>query len=412
MKKDSRVDPVAASKPQKQSKEREWMPMFWDGMNFPGWMRLITKNRCHLPWQKWYALPMVTAFSLFHSAYRCWQWIVVGWLVKKRIDFPPLFILGHWRSGTTLLHELLVLDPRHTYPTTYECFAPNHFVITESVATRLLGFLLPARRPMDNMPAGWHRPQEDEFALCNLGLPSPYLTIAFPNEPPQDQEYLTLEHVPANDLARWKKKFLRFLQEINYRSKRPQRIVLKSPPHTGRIKVLLEMFPDAKFVHIVRDPFVVFPSTVHLWKTLYSSQGMQKPTFAGLDKHVFDNFTQMYERFEADRHRIPSENFCEIRYEDLITDPVAGIRQVYEKLSLGGYDEALPALQAFVAATKGYETNKYRELEPALRDQIATRWATYIQQYGYAKSAGGGVQPPVKSSTYESARDAGNMVGS
>jgi hypothetical protein len=265
---------------------------------------------------------------------------------------------------------------------------------------------------MDNMPAGWHRPQEDEFALCNLGLPSPYLTIAFPNEPPQDQEYLTLEHVPANDLARWKKKFLRFLQEINYRSKRPQRIVLKSPPHTGRIKVLLEMFPDAKFVHIVRDPFVVFPSTVHLWKTLYSSQGMQKPTFAGLDKHVFDNFTQMYERFEADRHRIPSENFCEIRYEDLITDPVAGIRQVYEKLSLGGYDEALPALQAFVAATKGYETNKYRELEPALRDQIATRWATYIQQYGYAKSAGGGVQPPVKSSTYESARDAGNMVGS
>ena len=247
--------------------------MFWDGMNFSAWVRLVRKNRFRLAWQKWYMLPMVTAFSLFHSAYRAWQWVVVGWRIKKSIDYPPLFILGHWRSGTTLLHELLVLDPRHTYPTTYECFAPSHFVITEWTATRLLGFLLPSRRPMDNMAAGWHRPQEDEFALCNLGLPSPYLTIAFPNEPPQDQEYWTLAHVPPGALERWKKVFLRFLQEINYRSRAPKRIVLKSPPHTGRVKVLLEMFPDAKFVHIVRDPMVIFPSTVHLWKTLYLRKG-------------------------------------------------------------------------------------------------------------------------------------------
>ena len=121
-------------------------------------------------------------------------------------------------------------------------------MITESAGTKLLAYMLPSRRPMDNMAAGWHRPQEDEFALCNLGLPSPYLTIAFPNEPPQDQEYWTLEHVPADDLRQWKKIFYRFLQYIDKRTKQPQRIVLKSPPHTGRVKVLLEMFPDAKFV--------------------------------------------------------------------------------------------------------------------------------------------------------------------
>ncbi len=384
---------AATEKPKKAGKPREWMPMFWDGMNFPAWMRLLTKNRFRLGWQWWYMLPMVTAFSLFHSVYRVWQWILVGWRVKKTLNYPPLFILGHWRSGTTLLHELLVLDKRHTYPTTYECFAPNHFVITESTGTKLLAYMLPSRRPMDNMAAGWHRPQEDEFALCNLGLPSPYLTIAFPNEPPQDQEYWTLEHVPADDLRHWKKIFYRFLQYIDKRTKQPQRIVLKSPPHTGRVKVLLEMFPDAKFVHIVRDPFVIFPSTVHLWKTLYSTQGMQKPRFEGLDEYVLANFTRMYERFEIDRESIPAGNFCEVRYETLVTDPIAGIKQVYEKLGLGGLDEALPALEDYVKATKGYETNKYRELAPELREAISTRWRSYIEKYGYAREVAGSAPP-------------------
>jgi hypothetical protein len=358
--------------------------MFWDGMNFSAWARLVRRNRFRLAWQKWYALPMVTGFSLFHSAYRAWQWLLVGWRIKKSIDCPPLFILGHWRSGTTLLHELLVLDSRHTYPTTYECFAPNHFVITEWTATRLLGFLLPSRRPMDNMAAGWHRPQEDEFALCNLGLPSPYLTIAFPNEPPQDQEYWTLEEVPPAELTRWKKVFRRFLLEINHRCPAPKRIVLKSPPHTCRLKVLLEMFPDAKFVHIVRDPMVIFPSTVHLWKTLYSTQGMQKPTFAGLEEYVFANLIRMYDRFEADRAQVPAGNFCEMRYEDLVDDPIGEISRVYQTLGLGSFDELLPKLKDFVASNKGYETNKYRELAPELRQQIAQRWRRYAEQYGYA----------------------------
>jgi omega-hydroxy-beta-dihydromenaquinone-9 sulfotransferase len=405
------ADGAAADKAKKPAKQRESMPLFWDGMNFPAWFRLITKNRFRLSWQYWYMLPLVTAFSLFHSAYRAWQWIVVGWLVRKKIDYPPLFILGHWRSGTTLLHELLVLDKRHTYPTTYECFAPNHFVITESIATKLLAFMLAPQRPMDNMAAGWHRPQEDEFALCNLGLPSPYLTIAFPNDPPQDQEYLTLEHVPPDALARWKRKFLRFLQEINYRSKRRQRIVLKSPPHTGRVKVLLEMFPDAKFVHIVRDPFVVFPSTVHLWKTLYSTQGMQKPRFEGLEQHVFTTFERMYERFEADRQRIPPGNICEIRYEDLVADPVEGIRRIYEELDLGGFVEARPALEGFVAATKGYETNKYRELAPELRDEIAHRWRGYLEKYGYAKDTARPAPAFIPSPQHETTKNAGNAVG-
>ena len=195
--------------------------------------------------------------------------------------------------------------------------------------------MLPSHRPMDNMAAGWPPAAGREFALCNLGLPSPYLTIAFPNGRRRTRNIWTLEHVPADDLRHWKKIFYRFLQYIDKRTSSRKRIVLKSPPHTGRVKVLLEMFPDAKFVHIVRNPFVIFPSTVHLWKTLYSTQGMQKPRSRGVRRVRAGELQRMYERFEIDRESIPAGNFCEVRYETLVTDPIAGIKQVYEKLGLG-----------------------------------------------------------------------------
>ena len=108
--------------------------------------------------------------------------------------------------------------------------------------------------------------------------------------------------------------------------------MLKSPPHTSRLRVLLEMFPKAKFVHIVRDPYMLFPSTIHLWKRLYCDQGLQKPNFNGLEEHIFNTLTRMYNAFERDRHLIGPGQFCEVRYENLIADPVgadaAGLRTI------------------------------------------------------------------------------------
>ena len=373
---------------EKKSKasQREWSPRFWTGMDFFGWMRLLARNRFDIHWTNWPTAAAITLLSMFHTVYRWWSWLWGGWnWPKVEIKHEPLFIIGHWRAGTTLLHELMVLDERHTSPTTYECLVPNHFLLSEDFSRRFLNFLLPAHRPMDNMPTGWDRPQEDEFALCNLGAPSPYLTIAFPNHPPQCQEYLTLEGVPPADLERWKRTLLGFLRQITLRT--PKRIVLKSPPHTCRIKTLLEIFPKARFLHIVRDPFVVYPSTVNLWKTLYRKHGLQPPRYEGLEEHVFETFERMYRKFEAERDLIPSERFCEIRYEDLVKDPLGNMRAIYEKLGLGGFEMVLPALEEYVAGTAGYQTNKY-DLSPELREQISRRWAGFIRQYGYEDECG------------------------
>src|SRR5262249_55748182 len=147
----------------------------------------------------------ITCFSVFNSSMSLAQWMIHGGAIHAtKIEKPPVFILGHWRSGTTYLHELMSLDDRFNSPNTYQCFATSHFVFTEYLLTRMFWFMIPAQRPMDNVAAGMDRPQEDEFALCALGLPSPMANEAFPNHPPRYLETLDMEGMSEEDLKRWK----------------------------------------------------------------------------------------------------------------------------------------------------------------------------------------------------------------
>src|SRR5436305_361445 len=181
-----------------QSRKQEWAPRIWEGCDFFAWLRLLVRHRFAVHPSCWYIAVIVSIVSFSHTVLRIVQTLRYGERIARTpIPKAPVFIIGHWRTGTTLLHEFLILDERHTYPNTYECLDPNHFLLTEELFTRWLHFLMPSRRPMDNMAAGWSRPQEDEFALCMLGQPSPYLAIAFPNHGPDYSEYLDLQGVPA-----------------------------------------------------------------------------------------------------------------------------------------------------------------------------------------------------------------------
>ncbi|HMO86125.1 MAG TPA: sulfotransferase, partial [Lacipirellulaceae bacterium] len=142
-----------------------YMPRFWHGMRLSTWLRELARNRFDISPGRIPMVCSITGFTALNSLLSAVDQTVNRRRVREaQLREPPLFILGHWRAGTTFLHELLIRDPDHAYPTTYRCFAPHHFVLTERFITPWSGFLLPARRPMDNMAAGWERPQEDEFA--------------------------------------------------------------------------------------------------------------------------------------------------------------------------------------------------------------------------------------------------------
>jgi omega-hydroxy-beta-dihydromenaquinone-9 sulfotransferase len=186
--------------------------------------------------------------------------------------------------------------------------------------------------------------------------------------------------VTARDLKAWKRTLFRFVQQVYYRHRK--RVVLKNPPHSFRIKVLLDLFPEAKFIHIVRDPFVVYPSTLHLRKSLYSKHGLQRPTFDGLDEQVLSTYTDLYRKLEEGRKLVDPSSFYELRYEDLIADPEGQMRALYEHLELGDFEGFLPRLRQYLAEHEDYETNSY-EITDEQRAIVAERWSEVIDRYGY-----------------------------
>jgi hypothetical protein len=361
---------------------KEWSPRIWEGADFVGWLRLLARNRFAVGAPYWYIAGIVSVISTANMVLRWVQHGLYGDRVARTpIREHPLFVLGHWRTGTTLLHELLVLDPRHTSPTTVQCLAPGHFLLSEAFFKTYCNWMVPDRRPMDNMAAGWDKPQEDEFALCLLGLPSPYADLAFPNRPPVYPGSLDLSGLTPRQLELWKRGFRRLMQLLTFKD--PRRLVLKSPPHTARVPVLLELFPDARFVHIVRDPYLVFASTVNLWKSLGRKHGLQTPhNEAAIREKVFREFRVLHDRLEEARPLIPAGRFHELRYEELVKDPVGEMQKLYAGLGLDGFEDYRPRLDEYLARTAGYETNKY-QMADADRAEVTARWGDVIRRYGY-----------------------------
>ncbi len=176
-----------------------------------------------------------TIFTPFNDLLGLIQHVGYGGRIRRtELAADPVFVLGHWRSGTTLMHELLVLDDQFASPSTYACFAPWHFLVSESLMVKYGSWLIPDKRPMDNMRAGWELPQEDEFALMNLGAPTPYLLIAFPQAEPPWTNFIDMRGVEPQDLVRWQKSLTWFIKALTL--KHQKQLVLKSPPHTGRLK--------------------------------------------------------------------------------------------------------------------------------------------------------------------------------
>lgn len=359
-----------------------YTPRFWHGMCFSTWMKVLARNQYDVSLSKLHTALSITGVSGINSLLATLDKLFCSRAVANvEITEPPLFILGHWRAGTTFLHELLIRDPRHTFPNTYQCFVPHHFVFTEKWLAPLTSVLIPKRRPMDNMAAGWQRPQEDEFALCNLGIPTPYLAMLFPRRGPADPEYLDLRDLSDAQRKEWGDALNYFFRRVTYRD--PRRIIVKSPSHTARIRTLVELYPQAKFVHIVRDPYELFISTVGLWKSLNEVQRIQSlGDESWLDECVLATFERMYAAFEADRQLLGEDQLVELKYEELVQNPLEEVRDVYSRLNLGDFSLIEPELQAHLAAVKNYRPNQY-ELADDKRQLIATRWAGYIERYGY-----------------------------
>jgi omega-hydroxy-beta-dihydromenaquinone-9 sulfotransferase len=305
-------------------------------------------------------------------------------IVNTRIDHPPIFIIGHWRSGTTHLHNLFSQDPALGWVSMYQAIAPDCSLIGGRWLKRLLAWLLPPRRPMDNMVWPIDAPQEEEVALGKICAWSFYTQVTFPRHAQEFFEHrVLLEGASARVVSELRACYLRILQIATLHAG-GKRLVLKNPVNTARIRLLLTLFPDAKFIHIHRSPYEVFASARNLYHRITELTTLQTLDMQNSADTVFVLYEGMMRRFLADRPLIPPGNFAEIRFSDLERDPIGEMRRLYDELGLPEFKTAEPALRRHISAQAGYRKNEFR-LTPEERDRITERWGFAFDAFGYRK---------------------------
>ena len=352
------------------------------GLTLGDWLRLLRDNRFAVDPPYWLRAALITGGSVQNSLFALWERWCYDAAIRSTRPEPPLFILGIWRSGTTHLHNLLARDARLAAPTSYETLFPHTFLTTMWFNAPFLDWMIPEKRVQDNVKMGMHEPQEDEFALSCLTQISPMLGWAFPRRAAHYDRFITLRDCSPAEIARWQAALYWLVQKWTHQHRRP--LVLKSPCHTARIRLLLELFPDAKFVHIHRNPYDVFLSTRHLLRSAASWAALQRTDLTGLEENTLRNYEDVFDAFFQERELIPAGRLHEIRFERLEAEPISELHKLYDALNLGDFAFAEPAIRSYLASIAGYEKNSFREIEPPWKAAVARRWRRCFDEWRYA----------------------------
>lgn len=347
------------------------------------WLRLLWANRFSVSPSCWMRALATTALSPANSVLRQAEWLRFGRAIEATSVAPPLFVLGHFRSGTTHLQQLLAADPRFASPTLYQVFFPHTFLSTEALNAQFVQFFLPRIRGFDNVRQHAQMPHEDEIAMCTVGGYTSYLSFTFPRRADYYDRFLTFQQAEEFERQRWSKGLMWLLKKLTYRHGKP--LVLKSPPHTCRIALLLQMFPNAKFVHIHRDPYTVFQSTMHLHRRALKLTRLQHEPAFDWEERTLRLYREMYDVYFQERNMIPSGHLCEVAFDDLERDPIGQLQRIYQDLSLPAFEECESSVRDYLATVGDYKRNQFSELSRSHRDAIFQRWQPSFENWNYPR---------------------------
>jgi len=202
--------------------------------------------------------------NLINWPFRTYEKLFINKKYKKsKIEEDPIFILGHWRSGTTHLHNILCQDPQMGYVTTFQSVFPETLFnkVGKFIFEGFARILIPGTRKGDNVSLGTSLPQEEEFALGDKTPVSFYYFWMFPRSLKKFyQRFIRFEQIDRAMVENWKNDYKLLISKALKNTNR-KRFLSKNPPNTGRIIELLDMFPTARFIYIHRNPVEVYLST-------------------------------------------------------------------------------------------------------------------------------------------------------
>lgn len=257
----------------------------------------------------------------------------------------PLFIVGPWRSGTTVMHELLTAATGWPTPLTWQCMNASAFQLLPAP-----GDGTSVARPMDGLAISALSPQEDEFALLTLGVDSAYRGFLMPDRLPELLHTLDPAYWDAQS-ATWLPRFEAFMAGVLATSGGPTpHLILKSPNHSFRLPALLRRFPDARVVWMVRDPATVFHSNRKMWQAMFAEHRLTAAGPAGLDAFLGKALERSAEVLSFLQASLPPSQWVPVEQTALAQDPRATVAAVMARLGLapgaaGALDSALSRTQ-------------------------------------------------------------------
>ena len=303
-------------------------------------------------------------------------------LADKEPEHDPLFILGHWRSGTTFMHNVFSCDKHFGYNTTYQTVFPHLMMWGQPFFKKNMSWLMPDKRPTDNMELAVDLPQEEEFAITN-SCPYTYYNFWFLPKYIDEyaEKYLLFNDITEEELKSFEETFKKIIK-ISLWNTNGTQFLSKNPPHTGRVKELVRMFPNAKFIYLIRNPFTVFESTRSFFTNTIQPLKLQDISDKEIETNILSVYTKLYKKYEADKHLIPKGNLVEVRFEDYEKDAFGITKDIYAKLGIPGFDEAEADIKQYVDKKKGYKKNRYN-YAPETVELVRKHWSFALEQWGY-----------------------------
>jgi omega-hydroxy-beta-dihydromenaquinone-9 sulfotransferase len=353
------------------------------GYTYRGWKQTlrVIKSEGGIHFRYCYRSLAIKMLAILTSAFQFYEKKKLTERIQKhKFNQEPVFIIGHWRSGTTHLHNLLSLDPQFGFVTTLQTVFPHSYV-TNGIFPRLALLLMPPTRPFDSMKISSNSPQEEEMALLNCG-PYSFYNFWFSPDNMKAWYHRTIDFKQGSqEEINWCKSYIEILQKASFVCG-GKRLLLKNPPNTGRIPTLVKQFPKAKFIFIHRDPLEVYPSTQKLHRNVVPMFCLQKYNFDNVKEGIRYVYRNLLQRYLDTKSHIPQENLIEIRFESLLQEPINVLSRLYSELNLGEYESLQPIFTEYLSDKMNYKPAKYDIPQEEL-NVLKNEWGFSFEEWGY-----------------------------